>query len=104
MPIGRDIAVDLDRAGNDQRFAAAVAAFGQKLKGSAYGEAMTWDEIADLANDAKGEDRNGYRAEFVQMINLAALLNPDHSAGGKSKFDDPNLPQNRDLGAPQPFN
>jgi Ca-activated chloride channel family protein len=105
MPIGRNIAAsDLDQAGNDQRFAAAVAAFGQKLKGSAYGEAMTWDEIADLANGAKGGDRNGYRAEFVQLINLAALLNPDHSAGGKSKFDDPNLETNRDLGAPKPFN
>ena len=66
--------------------AAAVAAFGQKLKGSAYGETITWQEIMDLANGAKGADVNGYRAEFVQMVGLAALLNPDHSAGGKSKF------------------
>jgi Ca-activated chloride channel family protein len=105
MPIGRDLAGGtIEQAGNDQRFAAAVAAFGQKLKGSAYGEAMTWDEIADLANGSKGADTSGYRAEFVQLVNLAALLNPDHSAGGKSKFDDPNLPQNRDLGAPPPRN
>lgn len=105
MPIGRNIAVsDIAQAGNDQRFAAAVAAFGQKLKGSAYGEAMTWEEIADLANGAKGSDRNGYRAEFVQLINLAALLSPDHSSGGKSKYDDPTLETNRDLGAPNPFN
>lgn len=103
MPIGRDLAVDdLAAASDDERFAAAVAAFGQKLKGSAYGEAMSWDEIGDLANGAKGSDRAGYRAEFVQLVNLAALLNPDHSAGGRSKFDDPNLPQNRNLGAPPP--
>ena len=62
------------------------------------------EEITDLANGAKGTDVNGYRAEFVQMVGLAALLNPDHSAGGKSKFDDPTLPQNRNLGAPQPSN
>jgi Ca-activated chloride channel family protein len=105
MPIGKDLVLDdIYEAGNDPRFAAAVAAFGQKLKGSSYGETITWDQIADLANGAKGSDENGYRAEFVQMVNLAALLNPDHSAGGKSKFDDPTRPQNRDLGAPQPAN
>ncbi len=38
------------------------------------------------------------------MIHLAALLNPDHSGGGRSKADDPTLPQNRDLGAPLPGN
>jgi Ca-activated chloride channel family protein len=105
MPIGKDLVLDdIYKAGDDLRFAAAVAAFGQKLKGSSYGETITWAEIADLANGAKGSDENGYRAEFVQMVNLAALLDPDKSAGGKSKFDDPTLPQNRDLGAPQPSN
>ncbi|MEO6012594.1 MAG: VWA domain-containing protein [Devosia sp.] len=105
MPIGKDLVVsDISQASNDQRFAASVAAFGQKLKGSAYGETMSWDQIAELANNAKGADSNGYRAEFVQMVHLAALLNPDHSGGGKSKTDDPSLPQNRDLGAPRPTN
>ncbi|HZY67272.1 MAG TPA: VWA domain-containing protein [Devosia sp.] len=105
VPIGRDlVSEDIAQAGDDQRFAAAVAAFGQKLKGSSYGTGMGWDEITDLANGAKGADENGYRAEFVQMVGLAALLAPDHSAGGRSKFDDPNLPQNRNLGAPPPRN
>ncbi|MBI4923021.1 MAG: VWA domain-containing protein [Devosia nanyangense] len=90
-PIGRDLMLnDIAEAGTDQRFAAAVAAFGQKLKGSNYGGSMSWQQIADLANGAKGDDANGYRAEFVQMIKLAALLNPDHSAGGKSGADDLN--------------
>jgi len=105
MPIGRDLVLDdAMQAGDDPRFAAAVAAFGQKLKGSAYGETITWQQITDLANGAKGADVDGYRAEFVQLVGLAALLSPDHSAGGRSKFDDPTLPQNRNLGAPQPVN
>jgi Ca-activated chloride channel family protein len=105
MPIGRDLVLDdAMKAGDDPRFAAAVAAFGQKLKGSSYGETITWQQITDLANGSKGADVNGYRAEFVQMVGLAALLSPDHSGGGKSKFDDPNLPQNRELGAPPPAN
>jgi Ca-activated chloride channel family protein len=77
-PIGRDLAVDdAAKAGNDQRFAAAVAAFGQKLKGSNFGGKITWDAIAALANGAKGEDKSGYRAEFVQLIRLAKILSPD---------------------------
>ena len=89
-PIGKDLVVSsLDAASTDQRFAVSVAAFGQKLKGSNYGETLSWDQISTLANGAKGEDKFGYRAEFVQMIRLAALLNPDHSAGGKSTGDGP---------------
>jgi Ca-activated chloride channel family protein len=105
MPIGRDLVLDdAMKAGDDPRFAAAVAAFGQKLKGSSYGETITWQQISYLANGSKGADVNGFRAEFVQLVGLAALLSPDHSGGGRSKADDPNLPQNRDLGAPQPTN
>ena len=89
-PITKDlVASDITAVGNDQRFAAAVAAFGQKLKGSNYGETLSWQQIADLANGAKGSDANGYRAEFVQMVKVAALLNPDHAGGGKSIYDDP---------------
>jgi len=105
MPIGTDLVrADIAEASADQRFAAAVAAFGQKLKGSVYGTAMSWDDIAALANGAKGDDVNGYRAEFVQMVHLAGLLNPDKSGGGRAKGDDPTLPANRSLGAPLPAN
>ncbi|MEO6394881.1 MAG: VWA domain-containing protein [Devosia sp.] len=77
-PIGKNLMVDeAAKAGDDQRFAAAVAAFGQKLKGSNYGAAMSWDEIAALASGAKGADADGYRAEFVQLVDTAALLDPD---------------------------
>jgi len=77
-PITRDLVVsDMSKTGDDQRFAAAVAAFGQKLKGSNYGEGMSWSQIADLANGSKGADAHGYRAEFVQMVHLAQSLKGD---------------------------
>ncbi len=63
----------LDAAPDDARFAAAVAAFGQKLKGSEYVQ-MDWREILDLAQGARGEDPEGYRAEFMQLIGLASDL------------------------------
>jgi Ca-activated chloride channel family protein len=80
-PITRSLELpSLSAAGDDQRFAAAVAAFGQKLKGSNYGEALSWNAIRDLANGARGLDEDGYRGEFVQLIGLAATLDPDRPA------------------------
>jgi len=77
MPIGKDLAVaSLDAAGADQRWAAAVAAFGQKLKGSHYGD-MSWADIRKLAQGARGEDEAGYRAEFMGLIDMAAVLRPN---------------------------
>jgi len=77
VPISKDLAVaGLDAAGADQRWAAAVVAFGQKLKGSNYGE-MSWADIRKLAQGARGEDEAGYRAEFMGMIDMAAVLRPN---------------------------
>ena len=58
------------------RFAAAVAAFGQKLKGSNYG-ADSWGDIMGLAQSGRGDDESGYRAEFMGMVKTASLLKPD---------------------------
>jgi len=77
-PITEAVAVDdIAKASADARFATAVAAFGQKLKGSNYGGEMSWDQIKALAQGARGADENGYRAEFVQLIGTAAALAPD---------------------------
>lgn len=77
QPITRADAVnELAQADDDSRFAAAVAAFGQKLKGSNYGE-MSWADIRTLAQGARGADENGYRAEFMQLIDMAKSLVPE---------------------------
>jgi Ca-activated chloride channel family protein len=68
---------DISAASDDARFAAAVAAFGQKLKGSDYVRGMSWDAIRALAQSGKGADESGYRAEFIQLLKTAALLKPD---------------------------
>ncbi|QQR39647.1 vWA domain-containing protein [Devosia rhizoryzae] len=78
VPVRADVVYDnIEDAGVDTQFAAAVAAFGQKLKSSAYGSAMTWDEIADLARAGRGADDGGYRSEFVRLVDSARLLKPD---------------------------
>ena len=68
---------DIEAAGTDAQFVAAVAAFGQKLKSSAYGSAMNWDEIKALARAGRGDDEGGYRAEFIRLVDMAAMLKPD---------------------------
>ncbi len=58
----------------DFAFASAVASFGMKLSDSKYGEEMSFQAIFELAKAGKGIDDNGYRAEFIQLVEKAELL------------------------------
>ncbi len=53
---------------DDTRFATAVAAYGQILKGGRYTGAFTFDDVISMAQSAKGADPFGYRTEFVQLV------------------------------------
>lgn len=66
-----------DRAGHssdDFRFAAAVAAFGQKLRGGKYLGDFNYADIRQLASRSRGDDPFGYRGEFLQLVSLAGSL------------------------------
>lgn len=59
------------------RFAIAVAAYGQLLRGDPYlDKAFGFDQVISLANGAKGSDEFGWRAEFVQLARAAAAIAP----------------------------
>ena len=58
----------------DFRFAAAVAAFAMKLDDSPFLNGYTYKDITELARAARGEDRDGYRAEFVKLVEMSELL------------------------------
>ena len=74
-PIGPDLKrPDIADVSDDMRFAAAVAAFGQKLKGSNYAGTMSYEDIRKLALGARGSDENGYRSEFVGLVRDAEGL------------------------------
>jgi len=54
------------------RWAVAVAGFGEKLRGSPWiGDNFGWKEIEDLAQNARGRDEFGLRAEFVKLVRNA---------------------------------
>lgn len=64
-----------DKASDDLRFSAAVAAFAQQLKGDGrYTGTMSLKDTAQLARSARGDDPFGLRAEFVQLVELAQSL------------------------------
>jgi Ca-activated chloride channel homolog len=55
-------------------FAASVAEFGMLLRQSAFKGDATWEEAAELARAHRGGDPDGYRSEFVRLLDLAASL------------------------------
>jgi Ca-activated chloride channel homolog len=58
----------------DFRFAASVAAFGMVLKNSQYRGDVTLPWILDTAAGSRGQDRGGYRAEFISLVQRAMSL------------------------------
>ena len=61
----------LNKAPGEARFASAVAAFGQLLRGDPYVKGFTFDDAITLAEAVRGKDRFGYRTEFLNLVRLA---------------------------------
>jgi Ca-activated chloride channel family protein len=59
---------------SEARFAIAVAAFGQLLRGADPLGDFSFDDVVAMAQSARGADRHGYRAEFVQLVRLAQSM------------------------------
>ncbi len=77
-PITRaDAVASVDQAPESTRWALAVAAFGQELRGDPWIETgYDWDSIRALADGARGKDPFGLRAEFVRLIRDAEDARP----------------------------
>jgi len=68
-----DSLADVD---DDSRFSAAVAAFGQLLRGGEYTGNFGFDDTLKLAKQGRGTDDSGYRAEFLRLVALSEGLQP----------------------------
>ncbi len=77
-PISKaDAVASVDAAPESTRWALAVAAFGQELRGDPWIETgYDWGSIRALADGARGKDPYGLRAEFVRLIRDAADARP----------------------------
>src|SRR5690606_12057247 len=58
----------IEKTDTDFNFAAAVAMWGMYLRESEYLNGATKEQIITLAQQNKGQDPEGYRAEFVRLI------------------------------------
>jgi Ca-activated chloride channel family protein len=65
-----DVADSLAASSSDFRFAAAVAAFGQLLRGGELMGRFSMQDVIALARDGRGDDPWGYRSEFLQLARL----------------------------------
>ncbi len=75
---------EVSAAPQEARFAAAVAAYGQLLRGDPYTQSYSFNDVISLAQGAKGSDNFGYRAEFINLVRLAAnapRLQPQRNNG-----------------------
>jgi Ca-activated chloride channel homolog len=59
------------QASRDFKFASAVAALGMILRDSPYKGNSTLGSVLELAEAGKGEDKQGYRAEFIELVRTA---------------------------------
>ncbi len=58
----------------DFNFAMAVAMFGQLLRDSAYKGDATYAKVIDLARKGLDDDPNGYRHEFIRLVETVQQL------------------------------
>ncbi len=67
-------AITLKTPSEDFRFASAVAEFALLLSDSKFKGSASFDALVERARAAKGEDAEGYRAEFIRLAETAQLL------------------------------
>jgi Ca-activated chloride channel family protein len=70
----KDKQISLAKMSDNFRFAAAVAEFGMLLRNSEFKSQASYDNVVAMAKKAKGDDAEGYRAEFIKMVESASDL------------------------------
>lgn len=69
-----DQQVEFEKTSDDFRWSAAVAAFGMILRESEFVRDFKVGDVEALAKSARGIDKDGYRAEFVNLLKSSIAL------------------------------
>jgi Ca-activated chloride channel family protein len=83
-----DVRPTLARASESLRFAASVAAFGQILRGGSYTERYGYADVLALARAARGDDAQGWKQEFIQLVEQAQDLGTQAANRGTPEISD----------------
>ena len=70
---------DISKASNNFKMSAAVAGFGQLLRGGKMLNGFNFDDVQKLAGQTMQNDQFGYRGEFLQLVSLAESLTEQHA-------------------------
>lgn len=63
-----------DKTSNDFQFSASVAAFGMLLRDSEFKGESSYSNVLEWAKNSKGDDKEGYRAEFVKLVSSCEAM------------------------------
>ena len=85
QPVYRNTITALADTSDNFRWSAAVAGFAQLLRDSDWTDSLDYREVLALAQGARGNDANGYRAEMIKLVKMADILAAgDFPSGDKS--------------------
>lgn len=76
-----DTHISIAKTSDNFRFAAAVAQFGMLLRNSEFKSNSSFSDVLSLARKAKGNDEEGYRSEFIRLVESAQSLAANNSNG-----------------------
>jgi Ca-activated chloride channel family protein len=69
-----DTIIAADKTSDNFRFSAAVAGFGMLLRDSEYKGSINYNQVLSMAKSSKGEDVDGYRSEFIRLVELSQTV------------------------------
>ncbi|MFV2090057.1 MAG: YfbK domain-containing protein, partial [Pseudomonadales bacterium] len=72
--VHEQIVGELAQTSDNYRFSAAVAGFGQILRGGEFTGEFDLEAVGKLAAAARGNDDHGYRGEFLGLLRTAEAL------------------------------
>ncbi|MEP6467572.1 MAG: YfbK domain-containing protein, partial [Parafilimonas sp.] len=76
----KDENIAFNSTSNNFRFAASVAEFGMLLRNSQYRGNADFLSVKQTAQSAMGNDEEGYRKEFIQLVKSASSLKEKETA------------------------
>jgi Ca-activated chloride channel family protein len=70
----KDNVIQFEKTSDNFRWSAAVAGFGMILRESEFSKGLTIDKVLHLAQNARGDDKEGYRLEFINLVRTQSMV------------------------------
>ncbi|NOR29013.1 MAG: DUF3520 domain-containing protein [Lutibacter sp.] len=68
VEVVKDVTTEFVNTSNDFKFSTSVALFGMKLRKSKFTNKADFDKVISLATVGRGNDKDGFRAEFIRLV------------------------------------